>query len=75
MDLCLERADRSGPPPSTVTTRELARRVVELYWPHTEPYPGAGVGHVLRQSVRGQAEIVAAIAAFRRRAAPEAAAV
>jgi hypothetical protein len=40
MDLCLERADRSGLPPSTVTTRELARRVVELYWPHTEPYPG-----------------------------------
>jgi 5-methylcytosine-specific restriction endonuclease McrA len=75
MDLCLERADRSGLPPSTVTTRELARRVVELYWPHTEPYPGARAGEVLQQNVGGQAEIVAAIAAFRRRAAPEAAAV
>ena len=75
MDLCLERADRSGLPPSTLTTPQLARRVVELYWPHTLPYPGVDSGTVLRQNVGGQAEIVAAIARFRQHWTPDAAAV
>lgn len=32
MDLCAEKCDAQGWPPQVVTTRELAARVVELYW-------------------------------------------
>lgn len=34
MDLCLEQTQRSGAPPHSVTTRQLADKIVELYWPH-----------------------------------------
>ncbi len=47
MDLCLERTQAAGTPPDTVTTPELAEKIVEIYWPHTAPFgkraPG-GVG-------------------------------
>ncbi|MBI2892686.1 MAG: HNH endonuclease [Deltaproteobacteria bacterium] len=65
LDLCLEKMSGRGVPPETVTTRQLAEKVVELYWPHAAPYRGQ---HVLRQGgVRqgNQAEIVSAIAAHR----------
>ncbi len=75
MDLCLEQADRSGRPPEAVTTRQLAERIVELYWPHTVPYGDRGPATVLKQNVGGQAEIVSAIASFRQRWAPTAAVV
>jgi hypothetical protein len=64
LDLVLERASKTGAPPTSVTTRQLAEKVVELYWPHATPYEGS----VLRQGgVRAgsQAEIVRAIGAFR----------
>ena len=32
MDLCLESAMRSGTDDTVITTRQLAERVVELYW-------------------------------------------
>jgi len=45
MDLCLERSTRDGFAPSSVTTRQLAEKVLELYWPHSVPYqPSAPAG-------------------------------
>lgn len=65
IDLCLEQTTSSGNPPSTLTTRQLAEKVVQLYWGHAVPYEGGGV---LRQggvNAQQQAEIVRAIATFR----------
>jgi hypothetical protein len=74
IDLCLERTQASGAPPEVVTTRELAEKIVEIYWPHTAPF-GQHVSQasVLHQTTVGQAEIVSAIAGFRAQHAPEAA--
>ena len=44
MDLCIE----AGHPPSSVTTAQLARRVVELYWPQVRPF--RALGRVLDQN-------------------------
>jgi hypothetical protein len=53
---------------TSVTTDQLARRVIELYWPQTVPYPSSG--NQLRQSsAGGQASIIRSIEAFRRRQA------
>ncbi len=38
MDLCLEQTDDIGWPPSMITTRQLAEKVVELYWPQIRPW-------------------------------------
>lgn len=76
MDLCLEHATRSGGAPTVLTTRQLAEKVVELYWPHSVPYPGKR-GRVLLQNrpasgrSGGQAAIVNAIVDFRERFAPD----
>lgn len=65
MDLCMELTSASGSPPTTVTTRQLAEKVIELYWPHCAPYGERGV---LRQNRQGsQAEIVGRILRFRER--------
>ncbi|RPJ84415.1 MAG: hypothetical protein EHM13_04410 [Acidobacteria bacterium] len=40
MDLCLEGTRRDGSAPDCVTTRQLAQKVVELYWPHTGEFGG-----------------------------------
>jgi 5-methylcytosine-specific restriction endonuclease McrA len=37
LDLCLARTDALGWPPTAITTRELAERVIELYWPQVRP--------------------------------------
>jgi hypothetical protein len=74
IDLCLEKTSRTGAAPDMVTTRELATKVVAIYWPHCAPFPLQPAAAVLRQSGGGrgsQAEIVAAIARFRRDAAPD----
>lgn len=71
VDLCLEGASETGEPPAILTTRQLAERVVEIYWPHTMPFVQAGSASVFRQNVRGQAEILSDIAAFRSRHAPD----
>ena len=74
MDLCLERTQASGSPPDVLSTRELAEKIVEIYWPHTAPFgERAPEARVLRQNSSGQAEIVSAITRFRFRHAPEAA--
>lgn len=70
LDLCIERSGPDGPPAS-LTTDELAGKVVELYWAHAVPFEGR---RVLRQGgVRdgNQAEILTAIQAFRTRHAPD----
>jgi hypothetical protein len=38
LDLCIEKTEASGAPPSSLTTRELATKVVELCWKHVAPY-------------------------------------
>ena len=70
LDLCLERTSSTGLPPETLTTRQLADKVVELYWPHATPYEGR---RVLRQGGGRdeQAEIVRRIATFRAEHSPE----
>lgn len=72
LDLCLEHTDAHGEAPSTVTTRQLAEKVVELYWPHTVPYARRMKSEVLRQNAGragAQAEIIRRIAQFRERLA------
>ncbi len=68
LDLAIEKTTGGGPPTS-LTTRELAERVLALYWPQASPFEQGGV---LRQGgVRSdsQAEIVRAIAKFRQKVA------
>ena len=71
MDLCLTNATRSGAPPESVTTAQLADSVIAMYWPHAAPYIGNHGGIVLRQNTGGQAEIVSVIRRFRDRHAPD----
>jgi len=61
MDLCLEGTQRDGSAPTSITTRQLAEKVVELYWPHT----GEFRGRTLRQNTGRQARIVTDICRFR----------
>ncbi len=62
MDLCMEHTTATGVPPDVLTTRQLAEKVIELYWFHGLPFSD----HVLRQSATGQqAEIVQRVQAFR----------
>lgn len=68
MELCLERTGSDGSPPQRLSTRDLAEKVIELYWPHTVPYAPADGMEVLRQNQShqgSQAEIVRAIERFR----------
>jgi hypothetical protein len=53
IDVCLERTQASGAPPDTVTTRQLADKIVELYWPHTIPFASHVRAAVLRQNTTG----------------------
>ena len=51
IDLCMERTTATGMPPETLTTRQLAEKVIELYWLHCAPYDDArGVVHQTRVS-------------------------
>ena len=54
MDLCLEQGARNGAAPESVTTRQLAEKVIALYWPQTNDYKG----RTLRQNVGGEAKIL-----------------
>jgi len=71
IDLCLEGTQASGAPPEMVTTRQLADKIVEIYWPHTVPFARRTPAGVLRQNKGGQAEILSAILRFRSRHAPD----
>ena len=61
MDLCLERTNRHGVAPDSVTTRQLADKVIELYWPQT----GEFRGRTLKQNSGRQARIISDILGFR----------
>jgi HNH endonuclease len=75
LDLCMEQTSAKGLPPESVTTRQLADKAIEIYWPHCAPY-NAEVG-VLRQNSSKyrapdgkrdtQAEIIRHIQRFRER--------
>ena len=71
LDLCLESTKASGAPPEMVTTRQIAEKIVEIYWPHTLPFASRVQPEVLRQNAGGQAEIVSSILRFRTRHAPD----
>ena len=63
IDLCVE----SGHPPSVLTTPQLARRVVELYWPQSRPFetrPDQTDRRTLLQNRGGQASVVRLISAY-----------
>jgi hypothetical protein len=67
IDLCLEGTTRYGEAPDMVTTRQLAAKVLELYWPQTRPFEAQGFSpEVLRQNTGTQAKIVSDILAFKR---------
>ena len=61
MDLCLEKTNRDGVAPDSVTTRQLAEKVLALYWPQTAEFRG----RTLRQNCGEQARIVSDILGFR----------
>lgn len=80
IDLCLESTERDGAPREMLTTRQVAEKVLALYWPHTRVWGRAGGARVLVQNTSGAAQtvaqgggVVAKIRAFREeveRAAP-----
>jgi len=74
LDLCMEHATERGFAPGSVTTRQLADKVVALYWPQTAPWStGAASATLLSQSAgspRG-ARILSQIVGFRTSHAPE----
>lgn len=73
IDVCLSSADAHGRPPRLVEPRDLAARVVELYWPQARPYGTVGdEAVVLRQNSSGQAEVITLIRRFKARAGQEA---
>ncbi len=63
IDLCLEGVTTNGRAPDSVTTVQLAEKVLRLYWPHTVGFDGDE--RVLRQSSVGRAEVLTLIVAFR----------
>ena len=70
-DDCLEllagEFTKAGLEVETIHTRDLAYRILELYWPQTDPYVTREGAIVLRQNSKGQAGIVRAIIDFRER--------
>jgi len=63
MDLVIEKSNKDGSLADTVTTRQLAEKVIEIYWNQVATY--AGIKGVPRQGWNGQAEIVSKIKNFR----------
>jgi len=67
IDLCLEGTGRAGAAPDMVNTRQLADKVLYLYWPHTVPYQKVSGGRILKQNSGRQARILKDIMEFRER--------
>ncbi|MBI4816107.1 MAG: hypothetical protein HY791_07615 [Deltaproteobacteria bacterium] len=79
IELCLEETSKSGAAPSSVTTRQVASKVVALYWSHSQPIEANGDHRVLSQNMpqRGKSsipEVVRRIAEFREVAVEDASA-
>lgn len=64
IDLCIEQTAASGAPPSAVTTEQLARRVIELYWQHARVWDD-GVLSQARSKRADQAVILQLIVQYR----------
>jgi hypothetical protein len=71
IELCRERCTPEGAAPSSLTTRQLAEKIVEIYWPQSSPFVGEKKAKVLSQNAGGQAEMLSAIVKFRDRHAPD----
>lgn len=72
MDLCIAHCSARGSPPTSVTTRQLAGRVIELYWPHTLRWADNQDERVLIQNGaarggRARAKIVRLVQEFRQK--------
>lgn len=72
VDVVIESTGSRGEAPGTVSTRALARAVIDIYWPHTRPFDAEH--GTLRQNQSGQAEIVRLIGRFRERTVGDASA-
>ncbi len=69
LDLCLEKGTEAGPTGLALTTRELAEKVLAIYWPQVRPSPLLG-GRTLSQSASG-ARILSRIERFKALAAAD----
>ncbi len=67
LDLCLEKTSTKGVPPESLTTRQLAEKVVELYWSHAMPYGRHGTLRQGGNRTGQQAEILRAVVEARAR--------
>ena len=65
IDCCALSADARGRAPSRVPVRDLAVRVLELYWPQVRPYARRDGAPLLRQSSQPRAVTVDAVRALR----------
>jgi hypothetical protein len=65
LDVVMERTSATGEPPSVVTTRELAEKVTELYWPQADAFGVGGAPRVLRRITTGKRDILGMIREFR----------
>ena len=73
LDLCVEGADAHGAPPQMLTTRQIAEKVIAVYWPHVRVWKETAP--LLRQmndtrQIVGSDTILGWIHAFRQRVEP-----
>lgn len=68
IDCCALSAGADGRAPRRVPVRDLAARVLELYWPQVAPYPRRDGAPLLRQSSQARAITVDAVRELRARA-------
>jgi len=65
MDLCLEGATEQSLVPTSVTTDQLARKVIELYWPQSRAWDERGALSQARSQKTDQAVILQELGRFR----------
>ncbi len=70
IDLCMERTTATGLPPDTLTTRQIAEKIIALYWVQCVPYDERGVLHQSTSGELKQALVVRHILAFRNETDP-----
>lgn len=65
IDVTAEHTDANGTAPSTISAKDVGRRVIELYWPQAVPYGAAPGGEPRVLSQAPQNDIPAKLAAWR----------
>jgi hypothetical protein len=68
LDLCARRGGLDGRPPRVLHTREIAERIVAIYWPQMMPYGRGPAVIELRQITAQRSAITGAVLEFRRAA-------